>query len=129
VNDKPLVLASEPVDMSVIAKLRSDYQDEDGSFLVGLVEAFVDETRALQQATQAHVVGEIGVLMAQAAHRLKSAAATLGAHQVVTMCQQLEAAERASDKARAASVLAGLLPAIVRARAVLKRISTAASAR
>jgi HPt (histidine-containing phosphotransfer) domain-containing protein len=125
--EKPLVLATEPIDVSVIAKLRSDYQDEDGSFLLGLVEAFVEETRALQQATQADAVGDNGVLMAQAAHRLKSAAGTLGAHQVVTMCQQLEAAERAGDKTKATTLLAGLMPAIVRARAVLKRMANTAA--
>jgi HPt (histidine-containing phosphotransfer) domain-containing protein len=125
---RPFVLTAEPIDMTVIAKLRAEYGDEDGTLLIGLIEAFVDETRALQQAAQAPAVGEYGVLLSKAAHRLKSAAATLGARQVVTLCVALEAAERAGDKTSAADALVSLMPAIVRARAVLKRVANAAQA-
>jgi HPt (histidine-containing phosphotransfer) domain-containing protein len=123
---KPFALTAEPIDVAVIAKLRADYGDEDGSLLLGLIEAFVEETRALQQAVQAPAVGEQGVLMSKAAHRLKSAAATLGATQVVTLCLAIEAAERAGDRTSAADALVSLMPAIVRARAVLRRIAIAA---
>lgn len=122
---KPFALTAEPIDVAVIAKLRADYGDEDGSLLLGLIEAFVEETRALQQAAQAPAVGE-HVQMSKAAHRLKSAAATLGATQVVTLCLTIEAAERAGDRTSAADALVSLMPAIVRARAVLRRIGNAA---
>jgi HPt (histidine-containing phosphotransfer) domain-containing protein len=119
-------VASDPIDANVIAKLRSDYGDEDGTLLAELVEAFAEESRALQRATQEAPTGDQGVLMSQAAHRLKSAAGTLGARHVVTLCQKLEAAERAGNREVAADLLVGLMPAIVRARAALRRIVTAA---
>jgi HPt (histidine-containing phosphotransfer) domain-containing protein len=125
---KPFVLTAEPIDMTVIAKLRADYGDEDGTLLVGLIEAFVDETRAMQQAAQVPATGEHGVLLSKAAHRLKSAAATLGAKQVVSLCLAIEAAERAGDRTSASDAAASLMPAIVRARAVLKRVANAAQA-
>ena len=108
----------------MIAKLRADYGDEDGSLLAELVEAFAEESRALQRVTQESVRAE-GLLLSQAAHRLKSAAATLGAKDVVLLCQQIEASERAGDNARSADLLAQLMPAIVRARAVLRRMVSA----
>ncbi|HEX4351470.1 MAG TPA: Hpt domain-containing protein, partial [Polyangiales bacterium] len=117
--------SNEPIDESVILKLRTDYGDEDGSLLVGLIEAFVDETRILQQATQVTENAEAGLRLAQVAHRLKSAAATLGARNVVRLCQALEVAERAGDKTSSSTALAGLMPAIVRARASLARIAKA----
>jgi two-component system, sensor histidine kinase and response regulator len=123
---KPFALTAEPIDVAVIAKLRADYGDEDGSLLLGLIDAFVEETRALQQAAQAPPVGGQSAPMSKAAHRLKSAAATLGATQVVTLCLTIEAAERAGDSAGAADALVSLMPAIVRARAVLRRIGNAA---
>jgi HPt (histidine-containing phosphotransfer) domain-containing protein len=121
-------VASDPIDPAVIAKLRSDYGDEDGSLLTELVEAFAEESRALQRATQGPETGTEGVLLSQAAHRLKSAAGTLGAKHVVTFCQQIEAAERAGDRERSALLLGQLMPAIIRARAVLRRIAAAAKA-
>jgi len=120
-------VASDPIDVAVIAKLRSDYGDEDGTLLAELVEAFSEESRALQRATQQPDTGSEGVLLSQAAHRLKSAAGTLGAKHVVSFCQQIEQAERAGDRTRSAQLLGQLMLAIVRARAVLKRIVTAAA--
>jgi HPt (histidine-containing phosphotransfer) domain-containing protein len=119
-------VAADPIDVAVIAKLRSDYGDEDGSLLAELVEAFSEESRELQRATQGPDTGSEGVLLSQAAHRLKSAAGTLGAKHVVSFCQQIELAERAGDRTRSAQLLGQLMLAIVRARAVLKRIVTAA---
>ena len=121
----PPAVASDPIDPAVIAKLRADYGDEDGSLLAELVEAFAEESRALQRVTQ-ESLGVEGMLLSKAAHRLKSAAGTLGAKHVVVFCQQIEAAERAGDKERAEQLLGQLMPAIVRARAVLRRIVNAA---
>lgn len=124
---KPAPVATDPIDAAVIAKLRADYGDEDGSLLAELVEAFAEESRALQRVTQ-EPVGAEGMLLSQAAHRLKSAAGTLGAKHVVSFCQQIEAAERAGDQKRSEELLGQLMPAIIRARAVLRRIVTAAAA-
>jgi HPt (histidine-containing phosphotransfer) domain-containing protein len=121
----PTAVATDPIDPAVITKLRADYGDEDGSLLAELVEAFAEESRVLQRATQ-ETAGVEGMLLSQAAHRLKSAAGTLGAKHVVSFCQQIEAAERAGDRERSAQLLGQLMPAIIRARAVLRRIVVAA---
>lgn len=126
-SDAIPALSNEPIDNAVIAKLREDYDDKDGSLLAGLVESFTEETRVMQRVSQSEGEGEAFAL-SKAAHRLKSAAGTLGAQQVVALCVQIEQAERSGDKPRALRLVNQLMLAIVRARAVLKRIVTAAAA-
>ena len=108
----------ERIDTAAIEKLRRDYDDADGTLLAELVESFCDEIRVFQHATRATGVSEL----ARAAHRLRSVAATLGASQVVELCRRLETASKSGQSTDAADVLAHLLPALVRARVMLKRI-------
>jgi HPt (histidine-containing phosphotransfer) domain-containing protein len=109
------------IDLSALAQLQKDYDDQDGSMLAGLVEAFAEESRVMLRMTRENPGDELESVR-KAAHRLKSAAATLGATQVAAMCRQLEAAARSGDVEQSNELLRTLPSAIIRARAVLARV-------
>ena len=111
---------TQPIDMAAIEKLRRDYGDTDGTFLADLVEAFFDEIRVFHDAARSTVGGF--AQLGQATHRLKGVAVTIGATQVAILCRQLEAAMQSGQDASAADALTALVPALIRARVMLKRI-------
>jgi HPt (histidine-containing phosphotransfer) domain-containing protein len=119
----------DSIDATVIAQLRKDYGDEDGSLLVDLIGAFEDEARVfLKVEAVAQPASTAKSPLAQAAHRLKSAAGTLGARKLVGFCQQLEAAERTRDTAQSSDVRIALEACLGRVRSALARFAAAIKA-
>ena len=82
-----------PVDRSVLARL-ADGTGGDADFVVELIEQFVADAPSLAEAAREGVeVGDLETAR-RAAHTLKSNAATFGAHRLVAICRDLEAAAK-----------------------------------
>jgi len=115
-------LFSGVIDMRAIEQLQKDYSDADGSWIAQMIEAFVQEARELQGVIRSATVDSLPALR-QAAHRLKSAAATVGATQLAAVCRELEVAAAAGDIPRIEQLKAGLASTVVRARGALVRVA------
>ena len=111
------------IDMRAIEQLQKDYGDTDGSWIAQMIDAFVQEARELQGVIRGATAESLPALR-QAAHRLKSAAATVGATQLAAVCRELEAAAAAGDIARIEQLKSGLASTVVRARGALVRVAS-----
>ncbi len=94
------------LDQKVIASLRELGGDDDPGLFGELVQLFLDDTpERIRALNQALAQGDHASLE-QAAHALKSSAANLGALGLSSLFRDIEAAGRARDLERAASLVA-----------------------
>lgn len=109
-------MTDEPIDPAVVAAL-DELSDGDESFFDQMLVVFLkDLNPSLEKLASASTAEETEVLY-KGAHRLKSAAANIGAHALAEACFEVERAARGGDLARART---GLEVLVDRAKIVVK---------
>jgi HPt (histidine-containing phosphotransfer) domain-containing protein len=112
------------VDERVLAELK-EATGGDGVFLSTLIDAFLsDSPIQLASMRRARADGDDATL-ARAAHSLKSNSASLGALDLSTLCQKVEAAALAHEIDTAAGVLADVEDEYEKVARALARVSRA----
>ncbi len=86
----PTEMAEPPVDWDVLAQLQADLGDDDGTIVIEVIEMFLDDApQQLDRMRQALAAAAAHDLR-QAAHTLKSTAASVGAQALAACCGAIE---------------------------------------
>ncbi len=97
---------SDPVDRSALARLVNDDPEKIRLFAMKFVESTRSTLIDMESAGARRNLTELGSL----AHRLKSAAATVGAPAMASLCLEIETASHQGDLGRSLEYLAALPP-------------------
>ena len=89
----PRAVEDGPVDRTVLARL-AEGSGGDADFVAELIEQFVADAPSLATAAREGMEAGDLVTARRAAHTLKTNAATFGAHRLVEICRDLEAAAK-----------------------------------
>ena len=122
--------AADPAISAVTGAARAPIASIDRSVLARLVNfdpvkirrfalKFAESSRATLTEMQSSARREDLIALGRLAHRLKSAAATVGAENFATLCKDLETACQNNDSALSAQLVAELAPALERVNAEL----------
>ena len=107
--------ANASIDRSVLARL----VNFDPAKVRRFALKFVESSRATLMEMQASCERADLIALGRLAHRLKSAAATVGAEGIAALCKELEIACQKDDPTLTAQMVAELAPALERANAEL----------
>jgi histidine phosphotransfer protein HptB len=110
------------LDPSVIQSLRELGGDAEPGLLGELVQLFLQDSPDKLRALQEGFGGRDAKVVERNAHSLKSSAASLGANSLSKLLAEIEAAGRAHDLERVASLLPRTSKAYDQARDALRRL-------
>ena len=107
------------VDRSVIDGYRTMADD---AFVAGIVEQYLTEAAASVADIEAAVTAGAAARLAEAAHSLRGASATIGARTVSALCAEIEELARRGDLTGVANLCAALAFEFARARDDLRAL-------
>jgi HPt (histidine-containing phosphotransfer) domain-containing protein len=107
------------IDTAVLAGLRDLQEEGEPDLVRQLIALFLAGTPPRLDALRAAAAGGAATALAREAHALKGSCASLGAHAMARLCEELEALDGPEDLARATATVDRLATEYDRVRAAL----------
>jgi HPt (histidine-containing phosphotransfer) domain-containing protein len=120
-TSQPLVPVFDTQTFSALKELC----DDDDSFLVTLIEAFIEDATTRIATLQTALNAGHATLLEQTAHTLKSSSAYIGAAGMAKLCEQLQTLGQAGDMASATPLVGQLQAQFTRVQQILQQESAA----
>ena len=114
--------ASELVDVAVLARLRSHFDDRESALFNDLIALFISELPRRLGAIRTAIARADAKGMAAAAHALRGSSMLVGAPAVAEMCLEIELAASSATTAQAQAVLPLLEDEAARVRQALTAV-------